>query len=63
MNGKYYIVVSWPDSQILSDNLNYYKIPFALYVISRTECRIEINAGDLERVKQIVPYLIEWKEV
>jgi hypothetical protein len=60
---KCYIVVSWAESQFLSDNLNYYKIPFALYVISWTECRIEINAGDLERVKQIIPHLIEWEEI
>ncbi len=60
---KYYTVCSWPDSQNMSDNLNYHKITFELYVISWTQCRIEINAGDLERASQIFPYRIEWKEV
>lgn len=60
MEAKYYIVVSWAESQVLSDNLNYYKIPFALYVISWTECRIEIPAGYLYEARKI---LDGWKEV
>ncbi len=57
---KYYIVLSWPDSQVLSDNLNYYKIPFSLYVISWTQCQIEIPAGYLRGAREICD---GWKEL
>ncbi len=60
MKAKYYIVCSWAQSQFLSDNLNYKKIPFELYVISWTKCRIEIPAGHLYNARTICD---GWKEV
>lgn len=60
MKTKYYIVVSWAESQFLSDNLNHKKIPFALYVVSWTECRIEIPAGYLHDARTICD---GWKEI
>lgn len=50
---KYYINVSWAQSAFLSDNLNYKKIPFELYVTSWTNCRIEITAGYLDQARTI----------
>ena len=60
MKTKYYIELSWAESQFLGDNLNYKKIPFALYVVSWTKCRIEIPAGYLHEVRTICD---GWKEV
>lgn len=60
---KYYTVTSWAQSQNMGDILNYHEITFELYVISWTHCRIEINAGDMERAEKIFPYPVEWKEV
>lgn len=59
---KYYIICSWADSQVLSDNLNYKKIPFALFVISWTECRLEISAEHLATAQTIPGFCKGWKE-
>jgi hypothetical protein len=60
MKTKFYNVVSWAQSQFLSDNLNYKKIPFELYVISWTRCCIEIPAEYLHDARSICD---GWEEV
>ena len=59
MKAKYYIIASWAYSHFLSDNLNFKRIPFALYVISGVNTRIEIDAEYLNDARTICD---GWKE-
>lgn len=58
---KYFCIVSWADSQFLSDNLNYKKIPFALYVVSGVNVRIEIDAEYIGAARSVGDW-IGWEE-
>ena len=57
---KYFCVVSWADSQFLSDNLNHKKIPFALYVVSGVNVRIEIDAEYINNAQSIGDW-VKWE--
>jgi hypothetical protein len=57
---KYFCVVSWADSQFLSDNLNYKKIPFALYVVSGVSVQIEIDAEYINAARSVGDW-IRWE--
>lgn len=57
---KYFCVVSWADSQFLSDNLNHKKIPFALFVVSGVNVRIEIGAEHIDAARGVGDW-IRWE--
>lgn len=57
---KYCCVVSWADGHFIADNLNYKKIPFALYVISGVSVRIEICAEYIGAARSIGNW-IKWE--
>jgi hypothetical protein len=57
---KYFVVVSWADAQFIGDNLNSKKIPFALYVVSGVNVRIEIDAGCIDAARSIGDW-IRWE--
>jgi hypothetical protein len=57
---KYFVVVSWADAQFIGDNLNYKKIPFALYVVSGVNVRIEIDAEYIDAARSVGDW-IRWE--
>jgi hypothetical protein len=57
---RYYLIRSWANAGMITDTLLYKKIPFASYVLSGTQVKIEINAGDLSTALTICD---GWKEV
>lgn len=57
---KYFCVVSWADASFVGDNLNYKKIPFASYVISGVNVRIEIDAEYIDNAQSIGDW-VKWE--
>lgn len=58
---KYFCVVSWADASFIGDNLNYKKIPFATYVLSGVNVRIEIDAEYIDAARSVGGW-IGWEE-
>lgn len=56
---RYYVVKSWANGSMIADTLQYHKIPFTTSVISSTRIKIEINAENLERAREICA---DWME-
>jgi hypothetical protein len=50
---RYYLIKSWANASMITDTLQAKKIPFASYVLSGTQIKIEINAGDLPAASTI----------